>query len=152
VLFDATGRVPATGPLFDTALAPTLVVTTDTARADAVDGWTAAGAKVETVAPAANGTGVDLDEAFAVLGGGREGFVQVLVEGGGTLAGSVLGGGHAQRLVVYVAPMLLGERATPAYRLAGPDTLTDARRFPLVDVRRVGPDVRLDYDVGAGAA
>jgi diaminohydroxyphosphoribosylaminopyrimidine deaminase/5-amino-6-(5-phosphoribosylamino)uracil reductase len=147
VLLDARGRVPATGPLFDTALAPTLVITTTAAPPDAIDAWTHAGAKVEIVAPGADGTGVDLTAVFALLGGGREGFVQALVEGGGTLLGSVLAGGYAQRLVAYVAPMLLGEHGTPGYRFAGPATLADARRFTLTDVRQLGPDVRLDYDL-----
>ena len=81
---------PAIGPLFDTEVAPTLVVTTAAAEPGAVDAWCAAGAKVEVVAAAAGGTGVDLGETFSVLG--REGVLQVLVEGGGTLLGSVLAG------------------------------------------------------------
>ena len=67
VLVDARGRVPAVGPLFETALAPTLVVTTVDAAPGAVDAWRSAGAKVEVVAPDASGTGVDLDETFARL-------------------------------------------------------------------------------------
>jgi diaminohydroxyphosphoribosylaminopyrimidine deaminase/5-amino-6-(5-phosphoribosylamino)uracil reductase len=149
---DPPGRVPAAGPLFDPAGGPTIVVTTDAAPAEAVDAWTAAGAKVETVPPAEGGRGVDLGAALTLLGGGREGFVQVLVEGGGTLLGSVLAQGRAQRLVAYVAPMLLGERGVPGYRFEGPATLADADRFRLVDARRLGPDVRLDYEIDSGGA
>ena len=87
VLLDGRGRVPATGPLFDTTLAPTLVITTEAAPSGAVDAWCAAGAKVAVVAPGARG-GVDLDDAFAVLA--REGAMQVLVEGGGALVGATL--------------------------------------------------------------
>jgi diaminohydroxyphosphoribosylaminopyrimidine deaminase/5-amino-6-(5-phosphoribosylamino)uracil reductase len=152
VLLDARGRVPATGPLFDTDLAPTLVITTTAGPPGTVDAWTHAGAKVEVVAPGPDGTGVDLDAAFALLGGGREGFVQALVEGGGTLLGAVLAGGHAQHLVTYVAPLLLGVRGTPGYRFDGPATLADARRFELTNVRQLGPDVRLDYDLAARGA
>ena len=152
VVLDAHGRVPADGPLFDPAGGPTLVITTDAAPTEAVDAWTAAGAKVETVPPAAGGRGVDLDAALTLLGGGREGFVQVLVEGGGTLLASVLAGGRAQRLVAYVAPLLLGERGVPGYRLDGPARLADADRFRLVAARRLGPDVRLDYEIDAGGA
>jgi diaminohydroxyphosphoribosylaminopyrimidine deaminase / 5-amino-6-(5-phosphoribosylamino)uracil reductase len=147
VVFDARGRVDASGPLFDPALAATLVITSPLAPSSALDAWTAAGAKVEVVDRATDGRGVDLDQAFARLGDGREGFVQVLVEGGGELVASVLAGGHARRLVTYVAPLLLGEDAIPAYRFAGPSTLSDARRFRLAEVRRLGQDVRLDYDL-----
>ena len=149
VVLDGRGRVPAAGPLFDTASAPTLVITTADAAPGAIDAWRAAGAKVEVVAAAA-GNGVDLDEVLALLG--REGVLQVLVEGGGTLLGSVLAGDHAQRLVVYIAPLVLGTRATPGLDLAGPDTIGDATRYQLLDVRRLGPDVRLSYEPRAAAS
>ncbi len=143
VLLDARGRVPATGPLFDIELAPTLVVTTAAAPASAVDAWSARGAKVESVAPAPGG-GVDLAETFALLG--REGVLQVLVEGGGQLLGAVTGAGLAQRVVVYVAPLALGTRGPPAFAFPGADSLHDARRYDLTAVRQLGPDVRLDYE------
>jgi diaminohydroxyphosphoribosylaminopyrimidine deaminase/5-amino-6-(5-phosphoribosylamino)uracil reductase len=145
VLLDAQGRVPPSGPLFDARLAPTLVVTTHRASSAAVDGWRAAGAKVEPVAPSADGAGVDLDETLALLG--REGVLQVLVEGGGTVLGSFVAGEHTNRLVVYVAPLALGTRGTPAFGFAGPDTLDRAGRYELTGVHQLGPDVRLDYDV-----
>ena len=88
VLFDGRGRVPAEGPLFDIALGPTFVVTTEQARAGSVDAWRAAGAKVESVGPGPTGRGVDLDAAFTLLG--REGVLQALVEGGGALLGAVV--------------------------------------------------------------
>jgi diaminohydroxyphosphoribosylaminopyrimidine deaminase/5-amino-6-(5-phosphoribosylamino)uracil reductase len=145
VLVDASGRVPAEGPLFDAGLAPTMVVTSAGAAPGAVDAWRAAGAKVETVAPAPDGTGVDLGETLALLG--REGVLQLLVEGGGTLLGSLLAGDRAQRLVAYVAPLAIGTRGTPAFAFAGADTIADVRRFALASVRQLGPDVRLDYEV-----
>jgi diaminohydroxyphosphoribosylaminopyrimidine deaminase/5-amino-6-(5-phosphoribosylamino)uracil reductase len=144
VLLDGRGRVPAEGPLFDPASGSTLVITTDHAGSGAVDAWRAAGAKVEAVAAGADGRGVDLDAAFTVLG--REGVLQALVEGGGTLLGAVVGGGHAQRLVAYVAPTLLGINGTPGFAYAGPATIAEAPRFELVGVARVGADVRLDLE------
>ena len=144
VLFDSRGRVGADGPLFDSALGPTLVVTTDRARPGAVDAWRAAGAKVEAVAPGAGGRGVDLDAAFTVLG--REGVLQALVEGGGTLLGSVVESGHAQRLVAFVAPVLLGTDGAAGFAYAGPRSIGAAPRFDLVAVARVGADVRLDLE------
>src|SRR3954451_13670526 len=85
VLLDATGRVPAEGPLFDVELAPTLVVTTDATPDSASRAWLAAGAKVLTVPPAPSGTGVDLGATLEVLAG--LGVLQALVEGGGALSG-----------------------------------------------------------------
>jgi diaminohydroxyphosphoribosylaminopyrimidine deaminase/5-amino-6-(5-phosphoribosylamino)uracil reductase len=143
VLLDGRGRVPATGPLFDTELAPTLVVTTAAAPATAVDAWRAVGAKVETVAAAAGG-GVDLAETFTLLG--RESVLQVLVEGGGRLLGAVTDAGLAQRVVVYIAPLALGARGAPSFAVPGPDSLDAAPRYELTAVRQLGPDARLDYE------
>ena len=142
VLLDSQGRVPAAGSLFDTALAPTLVLTTPAAPAGAVDAWRGAGAKVEVLAPTR--MGVDLDAAFALLG--SEGVLQALVEGGGRLLGAVVDEGRAHRVVAYVAPTLLGTDALPAFAFAGPRTLASARRFELMSVSRVGDDVRLELE------
>ena len=148
VLLDATGRVPADGPLFDPELAPTLVVTTDAAPDAAQQAWLAAGAKVLTVPPAAGGTGVDLAATLEVLAG--LGVLQALVEGGAALSGSLVEAGLADRLVTYVAPTMLGRDGRPALDLAGPARIADAARWRLVDVARVGTDVRLDYEPPVG--
>ncbi len=144
VLLDATGRVPAEGPLFDPELAPTLVVTTERVPDDAQRSWLAAGAKVLTVPAAATGAGVDLAATLEVLAG--LGVLQALVEGGAALSGSLLDDGLADRLVTYVAPTVLGRDGRPALDLAGPARIADAPRWRLVDVARVGTDVRLDYE------
>jgi diaminohydroxyphosphoribosylaminopyrimidine deaminase / 5-amino-6-(5-phosphoribosylamino)uracil reductase len=144
VVLDSRGRVPASGPLFDPDLGPTLVVTTDAARSGAVDAWRAAGTKVEVVGPAANGLGVDLEATFTLLG--REGVLQALVEGGGELLGAIVEGGHAQRIVAYVAPLLLGVDGRAAFDFPGPPSIRDATRWNLVDVTRAGADVRIDLE------
>ncbi len=144
VLLDATGRVPAEGPLFDAELAPTLVVTTDATPDAAQRAWLAAGSKVLTVPPAASGTGVDLAATLEVLAG--LGVLQALVEGGAALSGSLVEAGLADRLVTYVAPTVLGRDGRPALDLAGPSRIADAARWRLVDVARVGTDVRLEYE------
>ncbi|MGH8992828.1 MAG: bifunctional diaminohydroxyphosphoribosylaminopyrimidine deaminase/5-amino-6-(5-phosphoribosylamino)uracil reductase RibD, partial [Acidimicrobiia bacterium] len=91
VLLDSTGRVPAAGPLFDPALAPTLVLTTAAAAREAVKGWLEAGADVEVVAATGDGSGVDLAAALAVLG--DRGVLQAMVEGGPTLHGALVRSG-----------------------------------------------------------
>jgi diaminohydroxyphosphoribosylaminopyrimidine deaminase/5-amino-6-(5-phosphoribosylamino)uracil reductase len=143
VVLDARGVVPADGPLFDTGVAPTLVLTTERARPEAVDAWRASGAKVETVSAAPEG--VELRSVFALLG--AHGVLGALVEGGGTLLGSIVEGGHAQRLVAYVAPTVLGADGQAGFAYAGPATIADAARYTLTGLRQLGDDVRLDYEV-----
>jgi diaminohydroxyphosphoribosylaminopyrimidine deaminase / 5-amino-6-(5-phosphoribosylamino)uracil reductase len=145
VLFDSRGRVPADGPLFEPALAPTLVVTTDAASPGAVDAWRAAGAKVETVPPGPGG--VDLGAALDLLG--RHDVLQAMVEGGATLHGALLEQGLVDRVVAYVSPGVLGPRARTGFPAPDPDALDDAPRWQLVSAVPVGDDVRLEYDVGS---
>jgi diaminohydroxyphosphoribosylaminopyrimidine deaminase/5-amino-6-(5-phosphoribosylamino)uracil reductase len=144
VLLDARGRVPAEGPLFDAALAPTLVVTTERAVPSALDAWRAAGAKVEAVPAAPSGVGVDAAATLELLG--RLDVIQALVEGGAALHGSLLEAGLADRVVAYVAPGLLGARGRPGYGVPGPASIDGFRRWRLAGVRQLGDDVRLDYE------
>lgn len=143
VLLDARGRVPAEGPLFDPALGTPLVFTTAGAPAGRIAEWTAAGAEVETVDPQ-NG-GVHLEQVLTVLAE-RHGVVQAMVEGGAALHGAFLDLGLADRVVAYIAPVLLGRDARPAFDLAGPATLADASRWRIVDTTPVGVDVRITLD------
>jgi diaminohydroxyphosphoribosylaminopyrimidine deaminase/5-amino-6-(5-phosphoribosylamino)uracil reductase len=142
VLLDALGRVPADGPLFDTTLAPTLVVTTERASASALDGWRAAGAKVEVVEPGPGG-GVDLAATLALLG--ANGVLQALVEGGPQVHGALVDAGLADSLSAYVAGTLLGPAGLASFAFPGPATLAAATRWELVDVTKLGADARLDY-------
>jgi diaminohydroxyphosphoribosylaminopyrimidine deaminase/5-amino-6-(5-phosphoribosylamino)uracil reductase len=142
VLLDSRGRVPPTGPLFDPAVAPTLVVTTDAAAPETVDGWRAAGAKVEMVA--ATQQGVDLDATLDLLG--RHDVLQAMVEGGATLHSALLAAGLVDRVVAYVAPKVLGPRALPAFSDSDGDTLADASSWQLISAAPFGDDVRLEYD------
>jgi riboflavin biosynthesis pyrimidine reductase len=135
--------VPAEGPLFDAALAPTLVITTSAAPDHATSAWLGAGAKVQTVPAAARG-GVDLAAALELLGG--LGVVQALVEGGARIAGALLDAGLVDRLVNYVAPLVLGAAATPAFDTMGPPTVAAADRLQLVGATRLGDDIRLEYE------
>lgn len=144
VLLDATGRVPAAGPLFDPALAPTLVVTTPSAAPEAVKAWLEAGAEVAEVPSAAGGTGVDLSATLDLLG--ERGVLQAMVEGGPTLHGALVRAGLADQLVLYIGGRLLGAGALPLLAGPGPATLAEARQWRIVEARLVGSDVRLDCE------
>jgi diaminohydroxyphosphoribosylaminopyrimidine deaminase/5-amino-6-(5-phosphoribosylamino)uracil reductase len=156
VLIDASGRVPATGPLFDAGLAPTLVITTPAADPDARTAWKEAGAEVEDVAPAPGappfpgaapappGPAVDLGAALELLG--RRGILQAMVEGGATLHGSLLRAGLVDRLVVYTGGAVLGTEGRPVFAGPGPGTLAEASRWRLTAVCQLGGDARLDWE------
>jgi diaminohydroxyphosphoribosylaminopyrimidine deaminase/5-amino-6-(5-phosphoribosylamino)uracil reductase len=145
VLLDGRGRVPASGPLFDPALAPTLVLTTAAAPGERVDEWRGAGAKVEMLGSDSAGS-VDLAAVLAFLGG--EGVLQAMVEGGPTVHGALLAAGLVDRVVAYVAGAVLGPAGRPAFDARFGPGIDDALRLRLLDACPLGDDVRLEYAPG----
>jgi len=144
VLVDAAGRVGADRHLFDAA-APTMVATTAAAPAGAVDAWKRAGAEV-LVCPEApwgeGGRGVDLAELAAALG--RRGVLELLVEGGPRLQASLWAAGLADRLVWYLAPLVIGGDGAPGLlRGGGATTLAAARALRIASVERLGAALRV---------
>ncbi|WP_319445567.1 MULTISPECIES: bifunctional diaminohydroxyphosphoribosylaminopyrimidine deaminase/5-amino-6-(5-phosphoribosylamino)uracil reductase RibD [unclassified Mycobacterium] len=73
--------------------------------------------------------------------------VDVLIEGGPTLAGAFLRAGVVDRIVAYVAPMLLGGPIT-AVDDVGVLNIAHAQRWRFDGIDRVGPDVRLSLIPG----
>ena len=69
-------------------------------------------------------------------------------EGGPRLHAAFVEAGLVDSLVVYVSGTVLGERGLPSMALPGPDNITGALRYDLVDVTRVGPDARLELVAG----
>ena len=114
VVVDGSGRTPAQARVNDAA-APTWIVT-------------AAGGRVDPQKM--------LEELF-----GR-GVRTALLEGGPTLAGVFLRLGLVDRVVAYVAPKLLGA-GPAALGDAGIGTIADAISLNIVDIVKIGPDVRL---------
>ncbi|HAH05557.1 MAG TPA: bifunctional diaminohydroxyphosphoribosylaminopyrimidine deaminase/5-amino-6-(5-phosphoribosylamino)uracil reductase RibD [Elusimicrobia bacterium] len=80
---------------------------------------------------------------------GRRGVGHVLVEGGGTVIGSFLREGLADRLVVFLAPMVIGGERSKA-SACWPDAWNRGREelglgLELLRVGRRGPDLVLEY-------
>ena len=86
-------------------------------------------------------SGVDVQGMMKDLG--SRGVLVLLVEGGPTLARSLVSAGLVDRLVVYMAAKLAGGAGLPMFS-GHWRTLTDAREIEIQDVTRIGPDVRID--------
>ena len=85
----------------------------------------------------------ELDDVLADLAG--RGVLQLLVEGGATVAGEFHRQGLVDRYVVYMAPAFFGgDDARPLFSGAGAATIDDVWRGEIVDVRRIGVDVRIE--------
>ena len=131
VVFDASGRTPPDAKIFDGA-APALIVTTDDRDATG---------PVDVVRVARSEDGVDVRAALRALG--ERDLCHVLVEAGPTLAGSFIATGSVDRLILYLAPKIIGGDA-PGLFAHGVKTLTDAWQMQIEGVRRVGDDIRID--------
>lgn len=83
----------------------------------------------------------DLDAVLKLLAG--RGINEVQVEAGATLAGAFLAAGLVDELLLYVAPVMLGERARPLFEGLHIDAMTERLDMRIVETRRIGADVRV---------
>jgi diaminohydroxyphosphoribosylaminopyrimidine deaminase / 5-amino-6-(5-phosphoribosylamino)uracil reductase len=65
------------------------------------------------------------------------------VEAGATLAGALIRAGLVDELLLYVAPVLLGEKARPLLDGLGFTEMAQRLRMEIVETRRIGDDLRL---------
>jgi diaminohydroxyphosphoribosylaminopyrimidine deaminase/5-amino-6-(5-phosphoribosylamino)uracil reductase len=94
------------------------------------------------VAVADNGAGkVDLSSMLMELG--RRGINELHVEGGLRLNGALLAEGLADELLIYQAPMLLGDKARGMFDLPELADLAGRQKLRIVETRQVGADLRL---------
>jgi diaminohydroxyphosphoribosylaminopyrimidine deaminase/5-amino-6-(5-phosphoribosylamino)uracil reductase len=83
----------------------------------------------------------DLDAVLQLLA--ERGINEVQVEAGATLAGAFLASGLVDELLLYVAPVMLGERARPLFEGLHIDAMTQRLNMHIVETRRIGEDVRV---------
>jgi diaminohydroxyphosphoribosylaminopyrimidine deaminase/5-amino-6-(5-phosphoribosylamino)uracil reductase len=135
VVLDRHLRTPAGSHVLDGA-APTLLLhaadaTCNDTRFDAV----------ERAALPVCSDGLDLGAVLGLLAG--RGCNEVQVEAGPTLCGALFGAGLVDELLLYVAPLLLGDSARPLLCLPPLAGMEARRRLQVVEQRAVGADTRL---------
>jgi len=102
-------------------------------------GQAAADARVQPAIELSGDLGGVLDEL-----GGR-GVIQVLVEGGASVAHQFHRAGLVDRYVLYLAPAFLGgDDGRPVFSGPGAATMSDVWRGRLVSVARLGDDIRVE--------
>jgi diaminohydroxyphosphoribosylaminopyrimidine deaminase/5-amino-6-(5-phosphoribosylamino)uracil reductase len=78
---------------------------------------------------------------------GSRGILQVLVEGGAGVAHAFHEAGLVDRYVLYLAPALFGgDDARGLFAGPGAASLSDLWRGRIVDMRRLGDDLRVDLE------
>ena len=135
VVLDASLRTPANSHVLDGGV-PTLV-----AHAKHASPGDARFDRVERFAVDADGGKLDLTTILTDLAT-RE-INELQVEAGPILSGSFLASGLVDELLLYVAPILLGDTARPIANLPPLAALADAAKLTLVEQTPCGPDLRL---------
>ncbi len=147
VVFDAIARTPVTARVFDDGPDGAPARVTIVVGPDAPDGRTAAlearGAHVLRV-PAVQGR-PDVGAALHALA--EDDVVELLLEGGGTLAWSFLAAGAIDRVAWFVAPKLVGGRGASPLAGLGVAGMEAAHALQNAQVRRVGDDLLIEGDL-----
>jgi diaminohydroxyphosphoribosylaminopyrimidine deaminase / 5-amino-6-(5-phosphoribosylamino)uracil reductase len=134
VVVDSEARTPTTARVLDD-VAPTLIAVADNANAAHLEG------RASVVRLPRTQRGLDLHALLKALD--ERGIRSILLEGGPTLAGSFLAEGLVDRVIGYVAPVLIGGGGRSALEGPGAPSIDAAWRWRLDEVTRIGPDIRL---------
>jgi len=147
VVVDSHGRTPVTARVIAAGRPErTLIAVTESAPGDRLRALEAAGSQVLRL-PSRDGR-VDLNALMADLA--QREVTALLLEGGGELNAGFLEAGLVDRVLVFVAPMLLGGRQSPT-PLEGPGRgLKEAFRLTGMTVRAMGEDLLIEGDIARG--
>lgn len=135
VVLDARGRIPADAKA---ARPGGIAVTTRRSEPKWRRALSARGVEVLVVSHAPDG-GVDLEAALRACA--ERGVQAVLAEGGPTVAGALVRASLVDRLVLHVAPTLMGGDGLSSLAGAGAPSLAERWPWTLECVDRLGPDL-----------
>lgn len=140
VVVDRQLKTPTTAKLF--SIAGEIIIVTETNNKERISELENVGAKVVYLPAAENW----LHDVFSYLAK-EEALNEIMVEAGATFAGALIEQGLMNELIIYMVPLLLGDDANPLVKLKPLETLSEAKRLKLCDVRQVGNDLRYTLTV-----
>ena len=141
IVVDSELRIPPEARLLkDQERAKTIVVCTPRASPEKISRLGGAGIETTVIDPEGSGR-VDMAKLFVELG--RRGLSSVLVEGGREIITSVLRAGLADRLVVIIAPKIVG-KGIEAVGEIGIGRMDDALLVSVRRIMRKGVDLIID--------
>ena len=145
VVLDSSLNTPPTAQVL--SFAGSTLILTRNAASPLTEPLREAGARVEAVP--ASPEGLDLEAVLERLG--ELECNEVLVEAGPTLAGDFVRRGLVDEIVVYMAPVVLGDLARGLFNLPPLARMCDRCEFEWRDVARIGDDLRLTLRPRRGA-
>jgi len=145
IIVDGSGLTPTTARVLSEP-GETLLALGTSVKPESKKAYTKAGAEIIEL-PATDGF-IDLERLLQELGG-RE-VTSVLVEGGSMLLGSMFDLGLVDKVVVFIAPVIIGgEKARTAVAGRGVDKVVDSFKLKRIDIKRFGQDIMLSGYVAA---
>jgi diaminohydroxyphosphoribosylaminopyrimidine deaminase/5-amino-6-(5-phosphoribosylamino)uracil reductase len=135
VVLDANLRTPAKAHVLDGSVSTLVAHAKDAVPSDARFD------RVQRLAVDAIGGKLDLAAVLADLA--MRGVNELQVEAGPNLSGPFLASGFVDELLLYIAPILLGDTARPIATLPPLASLADAAKLTMVEQTPCGPDLRL---------
>lgn len=138
VIVDGDGRTPPTARVFSMP-GKTLVALGKRASKEEKARFTSVGAEVLELPSSEKGM-VDLRKLLEALG--KREITSIMVEGGGILLGSLFDWGLVDKVIAFIAPLIIGgKEAKTAVAGVGVDKLADAYRLERVRTEAVGDDL-----------
>lgn len=140
IVVDAPLRVPPAAKLYNDGLAETIVLASEQADAQAERMLQGQGV---TVLRCGSGSHVDLVQAMRLLG--KREIGSILLEGGGKLNGAMLAAQLVDKILVFIAPKIIGGGAAApgSFDFPGSVKMADAIMLQSFEVERYGDDVCL---------
>jgi len=141
VIVDSRARLPLDARVINSASrAATLLAVTPAAPADKLRALEEKGVEI-LLLPGREGR-VDLDALMRKLG--ERGVCQLMVEGGGNLNYSLLEAGLVDKLMLFMAPLIIGGRESPtSFEGAGVARLEEAWRLKDMEIKQYDGDLLL---------
>ena len=142
IVLDAELRLPETAAMLQQeSSAPTWIFCAGGADKKKRSKLEQAGAVVKT-APVSSRGRLDLNAVLTELG--RNQITTVLVEGGSRVHGSFLQANLADQILLFVAPVFLGDQGVPVVSFLGKNRKVILPQMKIMSTRRYGEDVLID--------
>jgi len=145
IILDSKARTPLDARVMKDKAAGTIIAVTSSAPGAKVVKLKKAGAEVITC-KAKNGK-VDLKALMTELG--KRGILSVMLESGGRLSGAAIEAGIVDKVIIFIAPKIIGgEKAPSPVEGKGVTDLINARHLRDVTVKRLGHDIVVEGYIG----
>ncbi len=141
VVVDRLARTPLTAKLINDKKAPTIIAVSPNAPQERILKLEALGVEI-LIVPELDAR---LDLGVLLRNLGQRCLTNVMVEAGGTLNSSFLFGNFVDKVVMFVAPKIIGGTGAPGpYGGAGSDLLSEAVELEDLIVSRLGEDLMIE--------